>query len=98
MPKSLVSIAEDADETSPIIKMLAKDPSDSYESALKRFLSQDSSGRTGNPSNARSAIMRLFFDPKRYNLGSVGRYKLNRKLGFEILMKSSISSLCEKKM
>ncbi|NGX53799.1 MAG: DNA-directed RNA polymerase subunit beta [Chlamydiae bacterium] len=28
--------------------------------------------------------MRLFFDPKRYNLGKVGRYKLNRKLGAEI--------------
>src|SRR5262249_37089622 len=35
-------------------------------------------------SNARSAIMRLFFDPKRYNLGRVGRYKLNSKLGLEI--------------
>ncbi|MEG0037057.1 MAG: DNA-directed RNA polymerase subunit beta, partial [Victivallaceae bacterium] len=34
--------------------------------------------------NARSTIMRLFFDPKRYNLGRVGRYKLNKKLGFEI--------------
>ena len=32
-----VRIAEDADETSPIIKMLAKDPTDSYESALKDF-------------------------------------------------------------
>ncbi len=29
-------------------------------------------------------MMRLFFDPKRYNLGRVGRYKLNSKLGFEI--------------
>ena len=28
--------------------------------------------------------MRLFFDPKRYNLGRVGRYKLNRKLGFDV--------------
>ena len=27
--------------------------------------------------------MRLFFDPKRYNLGRVGRYKLNRKLGLD---------------
>lgn len=28
--------------------------------------------------------MRLFFDPKRYNLGRVGRYKLNSKLGYEL--------------
>ena len=33
----LIRIAEDADETSPIIKMLAKDATDSYESALKDF-------------------------------------------------------------
>ncbi len=77
-------IAEDADENSPIIKMLAKDPTDSYESALKDFYRKIRPGEPATLSNARSAIMRLFFDPKRYNLGRVGRYKLNRKLGFEI--------------
>ncbi len=81
---SSVRIAEDADETSPIIKMLAKDPTDSYESALKDFYRKIRPGEPATLSNARSAIMRLFFDPKRYNLGRVGRYKLNRKLGFEI--------------
>jgi len=75
-----IKIAEDADETSPIIKMLAKDPSDSYESALKDFYRKIRPGEPATLSNARSAIMRLFFDPKRYNLGKVGRYKLNRKL------------------
>ncbi|MES2345340.1 MAG: DNA-directed RNA polymerase subunit beta [Chlamydiota bacterium] len=79
-----VRIAEDADETSPIIKMLAKDPTDSYESALKDFYRKIRPGEPATLSNARSAIMRLFFDPKRYNLGRVGRYKLNRKLGIEI--------------
>lgn len=76
-------IAEDADETSPIIKMLAKDPTDSYESALKDFYRKIRPGEPATLSNARSTIMRLFFDPKRYNLGRVGRYKLNRKLGRE---------------
>lgn len=79
-----VRIAEDADETNPIIKMLAKDPTDSYESALKDFYRKIRPGEPATLSNARSAIMRLFFDPKRYNLGRVGRYKLNRKLGFEL--------------
>ncbi len=78
---SAVRIAEDADETSPIIKMLAKDPTDSYESALKDFYRKIRPGEPATLSNARSTIMRLFFDPKRYNLGRVGRYKLNRKLG-----------------
>jgi DNA-directed RNA polymerase subunit beta len=81
---SAIKIAEDADETSPIIKMLAKDPSDSYESALKDFYRKIRPGEPATLSNARSTMMRLFFDPKRYNLGRVGRYKLNRKLSFSI--------------
>lgn len=80
----VIRIAEDADESSPIIKMLAKDPTDSYESALKDFYRKIRPGEPPTLSNARSAIMRLFFDPKRYNLGRVGRYKLNSKLGVAI--------------
>jgi len=80
----MIRIAEDADESSPIIKMLAKDPTDSYESALKDFYRKIRPGEPATLSNARSAIMRLFFDPKRYNLGRVGRYKLNSKLETEI--------------
>jgi DNA-directed RNA polymerase beta subunit/DNA-directed RNA polymerase beta' subunit len=76
-----IKIAEDADETSPIIKMLAKDTTDSYESALKDFYRRIRPGEPATLANARSAMMRLFFDPKRYNLGKVGRYKLHRKLG-----------------
>ncbi|GAB4225605.1 MAG: DNA-directed RNA polymerase subunit beta [Chlamydiales bacterium] len=79
-----IRIAEDADENSPVIKMLAKDPTDSYESALKDFYRKIRPGEPATLSNARSAIMRLFFDPKRYNLGRVGRYKLNTKLGISV--------------
>ena len=79
-----IRIAEDADETHPIIKMLSKDTTDSYESALKDFYRKIRPGEPPTLSNARSTIMRLFFDPKRYNLGRVGRYKLNRKLGLGI--------------
>lgn len=81
---SMVRIAEDADENSPVIKMLAKDPTDSYETALKDFYRKIRPGEPATLSNARSAMMRLFFDPKRYNLGRVGRYKLNSKLGIEV--------------
>ena len=80
----MVRIAEDADETSPIIRMLAKDPTDSYESALKDFYRKIRPGEPATLTNARSAMMRLFFDPKRYNLGRVGRYKLNSKMGVEV--------------
>ncbi len=79
-----IRICEDVDESHPIIKMLAKDPTDSYESALKDFYRKVRPGEPATLSNARSTIMRLFFDPKRYNLGRVGRYKLNSKLGVPI--------------
>lgn len=79
-----IRIADDADESSPIIKMLAKDTTDSYESALKDFYRKIRPGEPATLANARSAMMRLFFDPKRYNLGRVGRYKLNSKLGLEV--------------
>lgn len=79
-----IRVADDADENSPIIKMLAKDTTDSYESALKDFYRKIRPGEPATLANARSAIMRLFFDPKRYNLGRVGRYKLNSKLGLEV--------------
>jgi DNA-directed RNA polymerase subunit beta len=79
-----ITVCEDADETHPVIRMLAKDPTDSYESALKDFYRKIRPGEPATLSNARAAIMRLYFDPKRYNLGRVGRYKLNTKLGFEI--------------
>ncbi|MEX1012513.1 MAG: DNA-directed RNA polymerase subunit beta [Waddliaceae bacterium] len=81
--KSIV-IAENADENSPIIKMLSKDPTDSYESALKEFYRKVRPGEPATLTNARSAMMRLFFDPKRYNLGRVGRYKLNSKLNIAV--------------
>ncbi len=79
-----LKIAMEADESHPVIKMLAKDPTDSYEAALKDFYRKIRPGEPATLSNARSVIMRLFFDPKRYNLGRVGRYKLNRKLGLDI--------------
>ncbi len=81
---SKVRIADEANENHPVIKMLAKDPTDSYEAALKDFYRKVRPGEPATLSNARSVIMRLFFDPKRYNLGRVGRYKMNRKLGLEV--------------
>ena len=79
-----LKLCEDVDETHTIIRMLARDPTDSYESALKDFYRKIRPGEPATISNARAAIMRLYFDPKRYNLGRVGRYKLNNKLGFEV--------------
>lgn len=79
-----IRVAENVDDNHPVIKMLVKDPTDSYETALKDFYRKVRPGEPATLSNARSTIMRMFFDPKRYNLGRVGRYKLNRKLSLGI--------------
>ncbi len=64
----------------PLIKMIEKDPTDSYESALKDIYKKLRPGDPTTIPNARAMIKRLFFDPKRYNLGRVGRFKINKKL------------------
>ncbi|MBN1915010.1 MAG: DNA-directed RNA polymerase subunit beta [Parachlamydiales bacterium] len=79
-----LKIVENVDETHPIIKMLEKDTTDSYETALKDFYRKIRPGEPATLSNARSTIMRMFFDPRRYNLGRVGRYKLNKRLNLSI--------------
>jgi len=47
------------------------------------YLPPPASGRPADAANARALIKRLFFDPKRYDLGRVGRYKINQKLGIK---------------
>jgi DNA-directed RNA polymerase subunit beta len=59
---------------------LASDPIRSEEDALIFIYSQIRAGDPPNVETARQFFNRLFFDPKRYDLGKVGRYKLNQKL------------------
>ncbi|HIG26382.1 MAG TPA: DNA-directed RNA polymerase subunit beta [Verrucomicrobiales bacterium] len=64
-----------------IIKCLKKDPTRDEEEALKDIYRRLRPGDPPTAANARALIKRLFFDPKRYDLGRVGRYKINQKLG-----------------
>ena len=67
---------------SPIVKnTLRKDPTDSEEEALNAIYSLLRPGDAPNVETARAALERVFFNPKRYDLGRVGRYKINRRLG-----------------
>ncbi|MBL6764505.1 MAG: DNA-directed RNA polymerase subunit beta [Verrucomicrobiae bacterium] len=66
-----------------VIKCLKKDPTKNEEEALKDIYRRLRPGDPPTAANARALIKRLFFDPKRYDLGRVGRYKMNQKLGFE---------------
>jgi len=63
-----------------IIRALKKDPTRNEEEALKEVYKKLRPGEPPTTANARALIKRLFFDPKRYDLGRVGRYKINQKL------------------
>ncbi len=66
-----------------IIKCLKKDPAKNEEEALKDIYRRLRPGDPPTAQNAESLLRRLFFDPKRYDLGRVGRYKINQKLGLK---------------
>jgi DNA-directed RNA polymerase subunit beta len=66
---------------SPIVKnTLAKDPTDGEAAALHSIYSLVRPGEAPNLETARGALDRLFFNPKRYDLGRVGRHKVNQRL------------------
>ncbi|MEW6305138.1 MAG: DNA-directed RNA polymerase subunit beta [Verrucomicrobiota bacterium] len=66
-----------------IIKCLKKDPTKNEEEALKDIYRRLRPGDPPTAANAKALIKRLFFDAKRYDLGRVGRYKINQKLGLK---------------
>src|SRR5688500_7490919 len=68
-------------ESTLIKNTLAKDPTHTDEEALKQIYSLLRPGDAPNRETARQALERLFFSPKRYDLGRVGRYKINQRLG-----------------
>jgi DNA-directed RNA polymerase subunit beta len=73
-----------------VIKCLKKDPARNEDEALKEIYRRLRPGDPPTPANARALIKRLFFDPKRYDLGRVGRYKINQKLGLKDKQESRI--------
>jgi len=67
---------------SPLIKnTLVKDPTKSEADALHQIYGLLRPGDAPNLETARQQLQRLFFNPKRYDLGRVGRYKINQRLG-----------------
>ena len=70
----------DADHPN-LIATLEKDHTESYETGLLEIYKRLRPGEPANVDNARTLFENLFFDPKRYDLAHVGRYKLNKKLG-----------------
>ncbi len=66
-----------------IIRCLKKDPTHNEEEALKDIYKRLRPGEPPTTANAKALLKRLFMDPKRYDLGRVGRYKINQKLSLQ---------------
>ena len=76
-----VRVIDTSDDDGAIIRCLKKDPTRNEEEALKDIYKRLRPGEPSTVPNAKALLKRLFQDPKRYDLGRVGRYKLNQKLG-----------------
>jgi DNA-directed RNA polymerase subunit beta len=63
---------------------IAKDPTTNQEEALKKIYSLIRPGEDAPVEAARQLVDRMFFNERRYNLGEVGRYKINKRLGIEV--------------
>jgi DNA-directed RNA polymerase subunit beta len=78
-----VKVVDTSVDEGIVIKCMKKDPAKNEEEALKDIYRRLRPGDPPTAANARALIKRLFFDAKRYDLGRVGRYKINQKLGIK---------------
>ncbi len=67
-----------------ISSAIEKDPTKSVDEALLEFYKRLRPGDPPTIDNARSFMTSLLFSPRRYDLGKVGRYKLNKRLGLSV--------------
>jgi DNA-directed RNA polymerase subunit beta len=74
----------EASEYSIIHNTLQKDPTNSEKEAVEHIYRQLRNAEPPDEETARGIIDKLFFSEQRYNLGEVGRYRLNKKLGLEV--------------
>ncbi len=66
-----------------ILASMEKDPSNNYEDGLLELYKKIRPGEPLAVESAESLINAMFFDPRRYDLAKVGRYKFNKKLAFK---------------
>ena len=88
--KVQVFVASGRAESTLIKNTLAKDPTKHEEEALKQIYALLRPGDAPNRETAKQALERLFFSPKRYDLGRVGRYKINQRLRLNTSMSTTV--------
>jgi DNA-directed RNA polymerase subunit beta len=80
---SLFAGTDEGSEHRFVQATLDKDPASNAEEALLEFYRRLRPGDPPNADNARSLLNSLFFNFRRYDLGKVGRYKVNKRLGLQ---------------
>ena len=88
--KVQVFVASGRAESTLIKNTLAKDPTKAEEEALRQIYALLRPGDAPNRETAKQALERLFFSPKRYDLGRVGRYKINQRLNLKTPMSTTV--------
>jgi DNA-directed RNA polymerase subunit beta len=83
-PTIILQREDIGEDYSIIYNTLQKDPTSSEMEAVQYIYRQLRGSDPPDEETARGIIDKLFFSDKRYNLGDVGRYKINRKLNIEI--------------
>ena len=66
-----------------VLRTLDRDPATTKEEALIELYKRYRPGEPPTIDSARATLEGLFFSPQRYDLAKVGRYKINKKLGFD---------------
>ncbi len=85
-----IRIIKDVEANPVMHNTIAADPTSSEEEALFRIYSLIRPGDPPNVQTARTLLERLFFDDKRYDLGEVGRYRMNSRLKLTVPMSTMI--------
>ena len=80
----------EGNEYSVILNTLQKDPTNSEKEAVEHVYRQLRNAEPPDEETARGIIDKLFFSDQRYNLGEVGRYRMNKKLGLDIDMENLV--------
>ena len=70
-------------EEPKIMASFAKDPSDNYQDGLLELYKKLRPGEPLSVESAETLVNAMFFDPRRYDLAKVGRYKFNKKLALK---------------
>jgi DNA-directed RNA polymerase subunit beta len=82
--KKLFSDVNDDPDHNYIKATLEKDPAKNHEEGVIESYRRIRPGELANYDNAKSLIDSMFFDLKRYDLGKVGRYKMNQRLNLKV--------------